>query len=77
MLLLLAKTRNNVLRRESIFDKDESKLVPLPLLTGEPPHFIFNMHEKKDCDKGCSKCYLFGCAKVFDDNKECDIFGKP
>ena len=35
------------------------------------------MHEKKDRDKGCNKCYLFGCAKVFDDNKECDIFGKP
>lgn len=28
-------------------------------------------------DKGCSKCRLFGCAKAFDDKKECDIFGKP
>ena len=48
--VLLAKARNNVLRRESIFDKDESKRDPLPLLTGEPPQF--NMHEKKDRDKG-------------------------
>ena len=73
--VLLAKARNNVIRRESIFDKDEPKGAPPPLLTGEPPHF--SMHEKKDRDKGCSKCYLFGCAKAFDDNKECDIFGMP
>ena len=74
--VLLAKARNNVLRRESLFEKDEPlPAPPLPTLTGEPPQF--SMHKKQHRDKGCVKCYLFGCAKAFDDAKECDIFGKP
>ena len=35
------------------------------------------MHEKDSRDKGCPKCQLFGCAKAFKDENECDIFGKP
>jgi hypothetical protein len=64
--VLLAKSRNNVLRRETMFEKDYLKggapaQADGPLLQGEPP--IFSMHEKVDRKKGCSRCQLFGCAK--------------
>ena len=71
--VLLGKARNNMMRLETIFNKDKSS--DLPMLTGEPPHV--NMLEKPFRDKGCLKCQLFGCAKAFDDKKECDIYGKP
>ena len=45
------------------------------LLLGEPPKF--SMREKVDREKGCLRCHLFGCAKAFDDKKECDVCGKP
>jgi hypothetical protein len=69
-----------MMRRESLFYKDYLKgeaptQAEKPLLLGEPPHF--NMHEKGSRDKGCSKCQLFGCAKAFDDEMECDVYGKP
>jgi hypothetical protein len=35
------------------------------------------MHEKGSRDKGCPKCQLFGCAKAFNDENDCDVFGKP
>lgn len=44
-------------------------------MQGEPPHF--SLHENVHREKGCSKCMLFGCAKAFDDEAECDIYGKP
>ena len=78
--VILAKAKNNLVRRETLFDKDYLKggaptLPEGPLLQGEPPHF--NSHEKVSRDKGCTKCMLFGCAKAFDDEAECDVYGKP
>ena len=78
--VILAKAKNNLVRRETLFDKDyvkggASTLPDGPLLQGEPPHF--NSHEKVSRDKGCTKCMLFGCAKAFDDEAECDVLGKP
>ena len=78
--VILAKAKNNLVRRETLFDKDYLKggaptLPDGPLLQGEPPHF--NSHEKVSRDKGCTKCMLFGCAKAFDDEAECDVYGKP
>ena len=35
------------------------------------------MHEKDIRDKGWPRCQLFGCAKAFKDENECDVFGKP
>ena len=69
-----------MMRCESLFNEDYLKggaatQADGPLLQGDPPYF--NMHEKASRDKGCSKCQLFGCAKAFDDEVECDIYGKP
>ena len=66
-----------MLRCETIFGKDELKggSLVLPMLTGEPPQF--SMHEKAVRDKACSRCQIVGCAKAFDDKKECDVYGKP
>ena len=78
--VILSKAKNNMMRRESLFNEDYLKggaatQADGPLLQGDPPYF--NMHEKASRDKGCSKCQLFGCAKAFDDEVECDIYGKP
>ena len=78
--IILSKAKNNLVRRETLFDKEYLKggaptLPDGPLLQGEPPHF--NAHEKVSRDKGCTKCMLFGCAKAFDDEAECDVLGKP
>ena len=78
--VILSKAKNNMMRRESLFNEDYLKggaatQADGPLLQGDPPYF--NMHEKVSRDKGCSKCQLFGCAKAFDDEVECDIYGKP
>ena len=35
------------------------------------------MHEKAHLDKGCPRCQLFGCAKAFKIDSECDVFGEP
>ena len=47
------------------------------MLQGEPPQL--NMHEKGGRIKGCPRCQLFGfgCAKAFNGEEECDVFGKP
>ena len=78
--VILAKAKNNMARRETLFDKDYLKggaptQAEGPLLQGEP--LRFNMHEKKVLTVGCPKCSLFGCAKAWDGDDECDIFGKP
>ena len=78
--VVLAKAKNNMVRRESLFNKDYLKGgAPTqpdgPLLKGEPPHF--NIHEKKVLTVGCPRCQLFGCAKAWHGDDECDIFGKP
>ena len=72
--VLLAKARNNMIRRETMFEKEELK-GGAPTQYEEPPHF--NIHEKKVLTVGCSRCQLFGCAKAWDGDDECDIFGKP
>ena len=72
---MLGKARNNMMRRETMFMKDS-----LPMLTGEPPQEVpprVSAHEKVLLDKGCPRCQLFGCAKAFQDDSECDVFGKP
>jgi hypothetical protein len=73
--VLLGKSRNNMMRRETMFMKDS-----LPMLAGEPPQDVpprVSAHEKVLLDKGCPRCQLFGCAKAFQDDSECDVFGKP
>ena len=73
--VMLGKARNNMMRRETMFMKDS-----LPMLTGEPPQEVpprVSAHEKVVLDKGCPRCLLFGCAKAFQDDSECDVFGKP
>ena len=76
--MILGKARNNMMRRDCMFNKDKSS--DLPMLDGEPPlglppHEV-NSHENHR-EKGCPKCQLFGCAKAFQEESECDIFGKP
>ena len=79
---MLAKAKNHMMRRETLFNKDCLKGGAItqadgPLLLGEPPHL--NVHEKGSRDKGCVKCQLFGCAKAFDGEMqmECVVYGKP
>ena len=66
-----------MMRRDSMFNKDKSS--DLPMLDGEPPLGLppqVNAHENHR-EKGCPKCLLFGCAKAFQEESECDVFGKP
>jgi hypothetical protein len=74
--VMLGKARNNMMRRDSMFSKDKSS--DLPMLDGEPPQLPpqVNAHENHR-EKGCPKCLLFGCAKAFQEESECDVFGKP
>jgi len=75
--VMLGKARNNMMRRDSMFNKDKSS--DLPMLDGEPPLGLppqVNAHENHR-EKGCPKCLLFGCAKAFKEESECDVFGKP
>ena len=75
--VMLGKARNNMMRRDSMFNKDKSS--DLPMLDGEPPLGLppqVNAHENHR-EKGCPKCLLFGCAKAFQEESECDVFGKP
>ena len=74
--VMLGKARNNMMRRDSMFSKDKSS--DLPMLDGEPPQVppVANMHVNNR-DKGCPKCQLFGCAKAFQEESECDVYGKP
>ena len=75
--VMLGKSCTNMMRRDSMFNKDKSS--DLLMLTGEPsqdPPQV-NMREKGSRDKGCPRCQLFGCAKASKDVDECDIFGKP
>jgi hypothetical protein len=78
--VILAKAKNNMARRETLFDKDYLK-GGAPIQAGGPPlqgeQLRFNMHEKKVITVGCPKCGLFGCAKAWEGDDECDIFGKP
>ena len=78
--VILAKAKNNMARRETLFEKDYLKggaptQAEGPLLQGE--QIRFNVHEKKVITVGCPKCGLFGCAKAWEGDDECDIFGKP
>ena len=79
--VLLAKSRNNMIRRETMFEKELKGGAggPVqadgPLLQGEPPQF--NAHEKGLLTEGCPRCHLFGCAKAFKAENDCDIFGEP
>jgi hypothetical protein len=70
--VLLAKARNNMMRRSTMFKQN--------MMDGEPPKDVpprVSAHEKVFLDKGCPRCLLFGCAKAFQDDSECDVFGKP
>ena len=70
--VLLAKARNNMMRRSTMFKQN--------MLDGEPPKDVpprASVHEKNHLDKGCPRCQLFGCAKAFKIDSECDVFGEP
>ena len=76
----LAKARNKMIRRASIFEEvPMAPTAPEHLtgqLTGDFPPAMYS-HEKRVLEKGCGRCGMFGCAKAWKEADECDIFGVP
>ena len=75
----LAKARNKMIRRASIFEEvPMAPVAPAHLtgqLTGDYPPAVY-AHERA-LEKGCGRCGMFGCAKAWKKEEECDIFGVP
>ena len=77
--LLMAKAGNKMIRRASIFKEvPMAPTAPAHLtgqLTGDFPPAVY-AHERA-LEKGCGRCGMFGCAKAWKKEEECDILGVP